>query len=148
MIKLFNKKTMVIYIVAICVFAVLGTAMAGMNIHYSAEFEKAVSKDNDLTQKIVDGLSNVITSLADNLGVDTGNAGKKEEKSVPVYDEATKAILSKKNATLGVMIAAYALMLVSVGMTVGASEYPKYLEGDKYKAKMRRLEKAKKAAEK
>ncbi len=141
--KLFNKKTMVIYAIILCFSFVMGCTMAGFNIYYSNKFEEATSTGNDTTQAIVNGLSTLLSSLGSE---DTANqiadalSGDEEE-----YDEETQAILTKKNLTLAFMIVFYVLTVVFMAGAITASEYEKYLVSDKYKAKLRRMEKVKKA---
>ena len=143
--KLFNKKTMIVYVILLCFSFVMGCTMVGLNVHYSNEFEKATTKGDSTTQAIVNGLSSLISSVAgeeteDKLS-DALNKQDKEEE----YDDATKAILTKKNVTLAFIIVFFVLTAVFMAGAITSSEYEKYLVSDKYKAKLRRLEKVKKA---
>jgi hypothetical protein len=61
------------------------------------------------------------------------------------YDDATKAILTKKNVTLAFIVVFFVLTAVFMAGAITSSEYEKYLVSDKYKAKLRRLEKVRKA---
>ena len=145
MLKLFNKKTMIVYIAMIVVFAVLGSTLIGVNIHYRKAFVEATKSENELSDKIVNGISSVLQNLVKQK---TGKSiDSPSQKTEPEYDEATKAIMQKRDLSFTFMIVSYCLMAVFAGLAIAAGEYPKYLEGDKYKAKLRRLEKAKKAAE-
>ena len=145
--KLFNKKTMVLYVILLCFSFIMGCTMVGLNVHYSNEFEKATTPEGDgTTQAIVNGLSSLISSIAgeetaDKLSDALSSSQDKEEE----YDEATKAILTKKNVTLAFIIVFYVLTAVFMAGAITSSEYEKYLVSDKYKAKLRRLEKVKKA---
>ncbi len=146
MIKLFNKKTMVVYIALIAVFAVLGSVLIGVNIHYKNEFIEATKSKNELSDKIVNGISSFLQRLVEQktgseLGDTTGSTKE------PEYDDATKKIMQKRDLSFAFMIVSYCLTAVFSGLAIAAGEYPKYLESDKYKAKLRRLEKAKKASE-
>ncbi len=150
MLKYFNRKLMVIYIVLMCVFLVLGCTMTGLNAHYAKEFKEATTADESLSDKLEKGLSGLLSNLANsscagNNGQKTNTDTAEKEEEKPVYDEATQSILNKKNATLGILIASFILTAVFMALSIVAGEYPKYLESDKYKAKLRRLEKAKKA---
>lgn len=136
--KLFNKKTMIVYVVLLSVCFVLGCVMAGMNVHYTEKFEEATSS-SDLTQKITD----VITSLASSLTSSENATTSSEQKEVE-YDEATQAILTKKNVTMAFMIVSFVLTAIFIAAAIVASEYPKYLESDKYAAKLKRKKKAEK----
>lgn len=144
--NLFNKKTMKIYVIILCFSFVMGCAMAGFNVYYSSQFEKAISDgENGTTQAIVNGLSSLLSSLGNEETADkitnALNGDDKEEE----YDEATKAILTKKNLTLAFMIVFFVLTIIFMAGAIASSEYEKYLLSDKYKAKLRRLEKVKKA---
>ena len=148
MLKLFNRKTMVIYIALVIIFAVLGSSLIGVNIHYRKAFVEATKSGNELSDKIVKGISTVLQNLVkQKTGTDTDLSGNNNDKQEPEYDDATKAIMHKRDTSFAFIFVSYALMAVFAGFAIAAGEYPKYLEGDKYKAKLRRLEKAKKAAE-
>ncbi len=142
--KLFNKKTMVVYIVMLCVCFILGCVSAGLNVHYTSAFEEATSSD-DLTQKIVDVISGLASSLTSNANGTTSSTTDTEEVE---YDAETQAILNKKNATNVIMIVSYILTVVFIAGAIVAGEYPKYLESDKYSAKIKRQKKAEKFREK
>ncbi len=141
--KLFNKKTKIVYVVMLSVCFILGCVMAGMNVHYSAAFEEATSSD-DLTQKVVDVISGLASALTSNANGTTASAATEKEVE---YDEATQAILTKKNATLALMVVSYVLTAVFIAGAIAANEYPKYLESEKYSAKLKRQKKAEKLLE-
>ncbi|MGN0444533.1 MAG: hypothetical protein ACI4F5_07970 [Acutalibacteraceae bacterium] len=144
MLKFFNKKTMIVYIIMIVVFAILGTSLIGVNIHYRKAFVEATSTGNELTDKIVNGISSLLQGLVDKAANKDSSASSSTETKEPEYDDATKAIMQKRDLSFAFMIVSYCLMAVFSGLAIAASEYPKYLEGDKYKAKQRRIERAKK----
>ena len=145
MLKFFNKKTMIVYIIMIVVFAILGTSLIGVNIHYRKAFVEATSTGNELTDKIVNGISSLLQGLVDQAAnKDSSESSSSTETKEPEYDDATKAIMKKRDLSFAFMIVSYCLMAVFSGLAIAASEYPKYLEGDKYKAKQRRIERAKK----
>lgn len=144
MLKIFNKKTMIVYIIMIVVFAILGTSLIGVNIHYRKAFVEATSTGNELTDKIVNGISSLLQGLVDQAANKDSSASSSTETKEPEYDDATKAIMQKRDLSFAFMIVSYCLMAVFSGLAIAASEYPKYLEGDKYKAKQRRIERAKK----
>ena len=144
--KLFNKKTMIIYVIILCFSFTMGCVMAGFNIHYSAKFEEAITSSEDsTTNAIVNGLSSLLSSLGNGDAANTLSDALNGEKDESEYDEATKALLTKKNVTLAFMIVFYVLTVVFMAGAIASSEYEKYLLSDKYKAKLRRLEKVKKA---
>lgn len=143
MLKIFNRKTMVAYIAMVIIFAILGTSLIGANIHYRKAFVEATKLDNELTDKIVNGISTVLQGLINQAAGTEGNNNTQKE---PEYDDATKAIMQKRDLSFTFMIVSYCLMAVFAGLAIAAGEYPKYLEGDKYKAKLRRIERAKKNA--
>lgn len=138
---LFNKKTKVVYVVLLSICFILGCVSAGLNVHYSAKFEEATSS-NDLTQKVVDVISSLASSLTSNSSSTTTTADETVE-----YDTETQAILNKKNASMVVMIVSYILTVVFIAGAIAAAEYPKYLESDKYSAKLKRKKKAEKFIE-
>lgn len=144
MIKLFNRKTMVVYIIMLVVFAILGSTLVGVNLHYKKEFVEATKSDNELTDKIVNGISTLLQGLV-NQAAKTENSSD-TQPSEPEYDEATQAIMHKRDLSFTFMIISYCLTAVFSGLAIAAGEYPKYLEGDKYKAKQRRIERAKRNA--
>lgn len=145
MLKVFNRKTMIVYIALVVIFAILGTSLIGVNIHYRKAFVEATKSENELTDKIVNGISSVLQNLVkQKTGKDADLSDT--EPAEPEYDEATKAIMQKRDVSFAFIFVSYALMAVFAAFAIASEEYPKYLEGDKYKAKQRRLEKAKKAA--
>lgn len=143
--KLFNKKTMTVYVILLCFSFVMGCTMVGLNVHYSNEFEKATTKGDSTTQAIVNGLSGLLSSIAGEETADKLSDALNKQDKEEEYDEATKAILTKKNVTLAFMIVFFVLTAVFMAGAITSSEYEKYLVSDKYKAKLRRLEKVKKA---
>lgn len=128
----------------IVVFAILGISLIGVNIHYRKAFVEATSTGNELTDKIVNGISSLLQGLVDKAANKDSSASSSTETKEPEYDDATKAIMQKRDLSFAFMIVSYCLMAVFSGLAIAASEYPKYLEGDKYKAKQRRIERAKK----
>lgn len=143
--KIFNKKTMIVYAILLCFSFVMGCVMVGMNVHYSNKFEEATSKGSDATQTIVNGLSSILSSLGNEEAASTisdalNSAGEEKE-----YDAETQALLTKKNVTLAFMIVFYVLTALFMAAAIFSSEYEKYLDSDKYRAKVKRLEKVKKA---
>lgn len=137
--KLFNKKTKIVYVVLLSLTFILGCVMVGMNGHYSNAFDEA-TKSDDLTQKVAD----VISGLASALTSNANGASSSKTDETAEYDDATKAILAKKNATLALAVVSYLLTAVFIGGAIAANEYPKYLTSDKYSAKLKRQEKEKK----
>lgn len=141
--KLFNNKTKIVYAVLLSICFIMGCVMAGMNVHYSEAFEEA-TKSDDLTQKVVDVISGLASALTSNANGTTSSAAPEKEVE---YDEATQAILTKKNATLAFTIVFYVLTAVFIAGSITANEYPKYLESEKYSAKLKRQKKAEKIME-
>lgn len=136
--KLFNKKTMIAYTVILCVCFVFSCVTLGFNIHFSNKFKAATATGTDAKTVI----TNVLTSLAASILKNSNDSSASEDNG---YDKATQAILTKKNVTGGFTIAGFVLTAVFMAGAITSSEYDKYLQGDKYKAKLKRLEKAKKA---
>lgn len=144
MIKLFNKKTMVVYIIMLVVFAILGSSLIGVNAHYKKAFIEATTSGNELTDKIVNGISTFLQGLVNQAANKDGTT--QTETKEPEYDAKTQAIMQKRDLSFAFMIVSYCLTAVFAGLAIAAGEYPKYLESDKYKAKLRRIAKAKKNA--
>ena len=145
--KLFNKTTMKVYTVLLVVSFIGGCVLAGFTAHYKNEFEAAKAANTDLSTVITDKLSDLILSLADKNGNQNAQKAQKEEKE-PEYDETTKAFLTKKNVCTAFMIVCFVLTVIFMAGAITASEYPKYLESDKYNAKLKRKEKIAKLQQK
>lgn len=142
--KLFNKKTMVIYIVLLCLTLIAGCTMTCLSVHYSNKFQESAAKTSNKTTEIVtEVLTDLLTSISN------GSITKNEtEEKEPVYDNVTKGFLQKRNVSLVLMTVFYLLSVLSAAGITAAYQYPKYLESDKYQAKLKRLQKAEKIAQK
>ena len=141
--KLFNKKAMIAYIVILAITFVAGCSMIGVSVHYSNEIETLEKGDGTLesaaTEVIANALSALISSsdstgmLSDAIKDATGNK---------TDDEAIAKVQNKKNASLIAMAVFFVLTVLFIAAAITAYQYPKYLESDKYKAKLKRLKKA------
>ena len=141
--KLFNKKAMIAYIVILAITFVAGCSMIGVSVHYSNEIETLEKGDGTLesaaTEVIANALSALISSsdstgmLSDAIKDATGNK---------TDDEAIAKVQNKKNASLIAMAVFFVLTVLFIAAAITAYQYPKYLESDKYRAKLKRLKKA------
>lgn len=140
--KLFNKKAMIAYIVVLAITFVAGCSMIGVNVHYSNEIETLKKGDGTLesaaTEVIAGALGALVgggkeNAITDAIQNSTGNK---------IDNEAIAKIESKKTVVLVLMIVFFVLTAVFIAGAITAYQYPKYLESDKYKAKLKRMKKA------
>ena len=140
--KLFNKKAVIAYIVVLAITFVAGCSMIGVNVHYSNEIETLEKGDGTLesaaTNVIAGALSALVGGGSENAITDAiqNSTGNK------IDNEAIAKIESKKNIVLVLMIVFFVLTAVFIAGAITAYQYPKYLESDKYKAKLKRMKKA------
>ncbi|MBR2417726.1 MAG: hypothetical protein IKB12_03745 [Clostridia bacterium] len=140
--KLFNKKAMIAYIVVLAITFVAGCSMIGVNVHYSNEIEALKKGDGSLesaaTEVIAGALGALVGGGSENAITDAiqNSTGNK------IDNEAIAKIESKKNIVLVLMIVFFVLTAVFIAGAITAYQYPKYLESDKYKAKLKRMKKA------
>ena len=141
--KLFNKKSMIAYIVALAICFTAGCAMIGMTVHYSDEIETLEKGDGSLQSAATEVIANALSAL-----VGSGDSSNvisdaiKEAAGSKVDNEAIAAVQSKKTVVLVFMIIFFVLTVVFIAGAITAYQYPKYLESDKYKAKLKRMKKA------
>ncbi len=140
--KLFNKKAMIAYIVILAITFVAGCSMIGVNVHYSNEIAVLEKGDGSLesaaTEVIAGALSALVGGGKENAITDaiqnaTGNK---------IDEEAIAKVETKKTVVLVFMIVFFVLTAVFIAGAITAYQYPKYLESDKYKAKLKRMKKA------
>ncbi|MBR3948809.1 MAG: hypothetical protein IKJ70_05325 [Clostridia bacterium] len=140
--KLFNKKAVIAYIVVLAITFVAGCSMIGVNVHYSNEIETLEKGDGTLesaaTNVIAGALSALVGGGSENAITDaiqnaTGNK---------IDEEAIARVETKKTVVLVFMIVFFVLTAVFIAGAITAYQYPKYLESDKYKAKLKRMKKA------
>lgn len=146
MTKIFNRTTIKIFVPLLIVFFLAGTGMFIGRAYMSSEIEDLITEDKGgtdsaLTGKIVDFLSDALKNYAKNNNVDLGGAEKEDEVQ---YSAKTLSAMAKQKTLTVLGIVFYALTLVFVGFSITSAAYSSYLESDKYKAKMRRLETAEK----
>ena len=141
--KLFNKKSMIAYIVALAICFTAGCAMIGMTVHYSDEIETLEKGDGTLESAATEVIANALSAL-----VGSGDSSNvisnaiKEAAGSKVDNEAIAKVQSKKTVVLVFMIIFFVLTVVFIAGAITAYQYPKYLESDKYKAKLKRMKKA------
>ena len=141
--KLFNKKSMIAYIVALAICFTAGCAMIGMTVHYSDEIETLEKGDGTLESAATEVIANALSAL-----VGSGDSSNvisdaiKEAAGSKVDNEAIAKVQSKKTVVLVFMIIFFVLTVVFIAGAITAYQYPKYLESDKYRAKLKRMKKA------
>lgn len=141
--KIFSRKSIKIFVPLLIVFFLAGTGMLIARAYYSDKAQTLIAADagegesSEVTDRIIGYLSDLLANYAKEEGADV-----EEEK--PVYSAATLACISKVKTCTGFSIALYALCLIFVGFAITSAAYSSYLESDKYKAKLRRLEMAEK----
>lgn len=141
--KLFNKKSMIAYIVTLAICFTAGCAMIGMTVHYSDKIETLEKGDGSLQSAATEVIANALSAL-----VSSGDSSNvisdaiKEAAGSKVDNEAIAAVQSKKTVVLVFMIIFFVLTVVFIAGAITAYQYPKYLESDKYKAKLKRMKKA------
>ena len=140
--KLFNKKAMIAYIIVLAITFIAGCSMIGVNVHLSNEIATLEKGDGSLesaaTEVIAGALSALVgggenNAISDAIQNATGNK---------VDNEAIAKIESKKTVVLVLMIVFFVLTAVFIAGAITAYQYPKYLESDKYRAKLKRMKKA------
>lgn len=137
--KLFNKKTMVIYIVVLAIAFIASCTSICFGAHYSNAFETSESKaSTDTKQAVSNVLAGLITSIAGD--------GISVEKNEPTYDAQTRGFLQKRNISYILSAVFFVIMALFIAAAITAYQYPKYLESDKYLAKLKRLKKIEKNA--
>ncbi len=140
--KLFNKKAMIAYIVILAITFVAGCSMIVVSVHYSNEIATLEKGDGTLesaaSNVIAGALSTLVGGGKENAITDAiqNSTGNKIDK------EAIAKIESKKTVVLVLMIVFFVLTAVFIAGAITAYQYPKYLESDKYKAKLKRMKKA------
>ncbi|MCQ2463345.1 MAG: hypothetical protein MJ177_08090 [Clostridia bacterium] len=146
--KIFNRTTIKIFVPLLIVFFLAGTGMFIGRVYMSAEIEDLVTADkggtdSELTNKIVSFLGDALKNYAKNNDIDLGDSESKEEEEIQ-YSAKTLAAMSKQKTLTVLGIVFYALTLVFIGFSITSAAYSSYLDSDKYRAKLRRLETAEK----
>ena len=142
--KLFNKKAMIAYIVVLAICFTAGCAMIGVNVHYSNEIETLEKGDGSLESAASNVIANALSALVSG-GTENSNAISDAIQNATgnkVDNEAIAKAETKKTVSLVFMIVFYVLTVVFIAGAITAYQYPKYLESDKYKAKLKRMKKA------
>ena len=140
--KLFNKKSMIAYIIALAICFTAGCAMIGMTVHYSDEIETLQKGDGTLESAASTVIANALSALISSDSSSMISDAIQEAAGNKVDNEAIAAVQSKKTVVLIFMIIFFVLTVVFIAGAITAYQYPKYLESDKYKAKLKRMKKA------
>lgn len=140
--KLFNKKSMIAYIVILAITFVAGCSMIGVNAHFSSEIENLKKGDGTLESAATEVIAGALSALVGGGKENAITDAIQDATGNKVDDDAITKIESKKTAVLVLMIVFFVLTAVFIAGAITAYQYPKYLESDKYKAKLKRMKKA------
>ena len=142
--KLFNKKAMIAYIIVLAITFIAGCSMIGVTVHYSNEIETLEKGDGSLESAASSVIANALSALVSG-GTENSNAISDAIQNATgnkVDNEAIAKAETKKTVSLVFMIVFYVLTVVFIAGAITAYQYPKYLESDKYRAKLKRMKKA------
>ena len=140
--KLFNKKSMIAYIVILAITFVAGCSMIGVNAHFSSEIENLKIGDGTLESAATEVIAGALSALVGGGKENAITDAIQDATGNKVDDDAITKIESKKTVVLVLMIVFFVLTTVFIAGAITAYQYPKYLESDKYKAKLKRMKKA------
>ncbi len=142
--KLFNKKAMIAYIIVIAITFIAGCSMIGVNVHLSNEIATLEKGDGSLESAASNVIANALSALVSG-GTENSNAISDAIQNATgnkVDNDAIAKVQTKKTVVLVLMIVFFVLTAVFIAGAITAYQYPKYLESDKYRAKLKRMKKA------
>ena len=142
--KLFNKKAMIAYIIVLAITFIAGCSMIGASVHYSNEIETLEKGDGSLESAASNVIANALSALVSG-GTENSNAISDAIQNATgnkVDNDAIAKVQTKKKVVLIIMIVCFVLTAVFIAGAITAYQYPKYLESDKYRAKLKRMKKA------
>lgn len=142
--KLFNKKAMIAYIIVLAITFIAGCSMIGVSVHYSNEIETLEKGDGSLESAASNVIANALSALVSG-GTENSNAISDAIQNATgnkVDNDAIAKVQTKKTVVLVIMIVCFVLTAVFIAGAITAYQYPKYLESDKYRAKLKRMKKA------
>ena len=142
--KLFNKKAMIAYIIVLSITFIAGCSMIGVTVHYSNEIETLEKGDGSLESAASNVIANALSALVSG-GTENSNAISDAIQNATgnkVDNDAIAKVQTKKTVVLVLMIVFFVLTAVFIAGAITAYQYPKYLESDKYRAKLKRMKKA------
>ena len=142
--KLFNKKAMIAYIIVLAITFIAGCSMIGVSVHYSNEIETLEKGDGSLESAASSVIANALSALVSG-GTENSNAISDAIQNATgnkVDNDAIAKVQTKKKVVLIIMIVCFVLTAVFIAGAITAYQYPKYLESDKYRAKLKRMKKA------
>lgn len=142
--KLFNKKAMIAYIIVLAITFIAGCSMIGVSVHYSNEIETLEKGDGSLESAASNVIANALSALVSG-GTENSNAISDAIQNATgnkVDNDAIAKVQTKKTVVLVLMIVFFVLTAVFIAGAITAYQYPKYLESDKYRAKLKRMKKA------
>ena len=140
--KLFNKKAMIAYIVVLAITFVAGCSMIGVNVHYSNEIETLEKGDGTLESAATNVIAGALSALVGGGSENAITDAIQDATGNKIDEEAIARVETKKTVVLVLMIVFFVLTAVFIAGAITAYQYPKYLESDKYKAKLKRMKKA------
>ena len=139
--KLFNKKAMIAYIIVLAITFIAGCSMIGVSVHYSNEIETLEKGDGSLESAASNVIANALSALVSG-GTENSNAISDAIQNATgnkVDNDAIAKVQTKKKVVLIIMIVCFVLTAVFIAGAITAYQYPKYLESDKYRAKLKRM---------
>lgn len=142
--KLFNKKAMIAYIIVLAITFIAGCSMIGVNVHLSNEIATLEKGDGSLESAASNVIANALSALVSG-GTENSNAISDAIQNATgnkVDNDAIAKVQTKKTVVLVLMIVFFVLTAVFIAGAITAYQYPKYLESDKYRAKLKRMKKA------
>ena len=140
--KLFNKKSMIAYIVILAITFVAGCSMIGVSVHYSNEIATLEKGDGTLESAATEVIAGALSALVGGGKENAITDAIQDATGNKIDEEAIAKVETKKNIVLVLMIVFFVLTAVFIAGAITSYQYPKYLESDKYKAKLKRMKKA------
>ena len=135
---------MIAYIIVLAITFIAGCSMIGVSVHYSNEIETLEKGDGSLESAASNVIANALSALVSG-GTENSNAISDAIQNATgnkVDNDAIAKVQTKKTVVLVLMIVFFVLTAVFIAGAITAYQYPKYLESDKYRAKLKRMKKA------
>ena len=135
---------MIAYIIVLAITFIAGCSMIGVNVHLSNEIATLEKGDGSLESAASNVIANALSALVSG-GTENSNAISDAIQNATgnkVDNDAIAKVQTKKKVVLVLMIVFFVLTAVFIAGAITAYQYPKYLESDKYRAKLKRMKKA------
>lgn len=140
--KLFNKKMIAVYIVALCLTLIAGSVSVGFAVNYSGKFMTEVEAIADADQKeagLDDTSEMVLNLITKALEAYSGTESESSGGTTVELSDTAKAYRSAKNISIAAAVIMYVLSVLSIAGIITCVQYEKYLNSEKYKAKLKRM---------